>query len=102
MTARRYANYSQARSLIDAIDDGRIGAGPLTFLRDVSEAMLLSRDASRDALEDQLDEVASVLKELVETDSLGVETAGRLWRVILASGPPGRARADEVPVSGGS
>jgi hypothetical protein len=31
-----------------------------------------------------------------------VETAGRLWRVILASGPPGRARADEVPVSGSS
>jgi hypothetical protein len=87
--------------LIDAIDEGRIGARPLTVLRDVSEAMLLARDASRATLEGELDEVASVLKELIETDALGVETAGRLWRVILASGPPGPARADEVSVSDG-
>lgn len=96
MTSRRYSNYLHARSLITAIDDGRIEPRPLAVLREVSEAMLLSREASRDALEDELDQVARELTRLIEAELIGVETGSRLWRVILASGPPGGSRGDEV------
>jgi hypothetical protein len=94
VTARRYANYAQAQSLIEAIDDGSVGPRPLAVLREASEAMLLSREASRDSLEGDLDRVANELKRLVDAEALGTETAVRLWRVILATGPPGRPRTD--------
>jgi hypothetical protein len=55
----------------------------------MAEALLLSRSETRDLHEGELDRVAGVLHDLVDVDVAGVETAVRLWRALLATGPPG-------------
>ena len=89
MTARRYSNYREACSLIDELEWA--GAGPATveLLREMSETLLLSRARTRDVHEGELDRVAGVLHDLVELEVAGVETAVRLWRTLLATGPAG-------------
>jgi hypothetical protein len=91
VTSRRYSNYRQARSLIDELE--RSGAGPtaVASLGEMAETLLLSRSKTRDVHEGELDRVAGVLHDLVELEVAGVETAVRLWRTLLATGPPAGA-----------
>jgi hypothetical protein len=89
VTSRRYANYTQALALIRALDDAGAGRDPIAQLLETAEALLLLRARTRTSLEPQLEMVASLLRDLVEREIAGVETATRLWRALLAAGPPG-------------
>jgi hypothetical protein len=87
MTSRRYSNYRHASALIDELESSGGGPHAIGLLRDTAEALLLSRSATRDPHEGELDRAAGVLRDLVDVDVAGVETAVRLWRTLLATGP---------------
>jgi hypothetical protein len=91
VTSRRYSNYREACALIDELEWSGAGPASLALLREMTETLLLSRAETRDVHEGELDRVAGLLHDLVELEVAGVETAVRLWRTLLATGPPGGA-----------
>lgn len=96
MTARRFRDYRRAVSTIDLLDEQRIGARPVAVLRDAAESLLLSREASQDELGDDLDELAGTLTTLTSTGAIDLDTATRLWRLILACGPPPHGKGRDL------
>ena len=60
----------------------------------MAEGLFLSRKASREELPDELDEIAATLRQLTTSGTVEVDTATRLWRLMLASGPPESGPAD--------
>ncbi len=101
MTTRRYANYRRALELISAIGEPESRDAPPKSLRELSEEFLLSRAASIADLEDETDALAATLTHMNREGSIGVETATRLWRVILACGPPDGVPMTDFPKGGG-
>jgi hypothetical protein len=96
VTSRRYRDYRKALSLIGLLDEERVGARPIAVLRDAAERMLLSRSAAQEDLADDLDELAGTLTALRSSGAIDVDTATRLWRLILACGPPRRGKGRDM------
>ena len=84
--------------MIALLDEERVGARPLAVLRDAAESLLLSREPSQDELSDELDELAGTLTALTSVAAIDVDTATRLWRLILACGPPRHGRGRHLVV----
>jgi len=100
MTTRRYANYRRALELIAAIGEPGSPDAPPKSLRELSEEFLLSRAASIADLEDETDDLATTLTHMTRAGMVGVETATRLWRIILACGPPDGVPSTDFPGHG--
>jgi hypothetical protein len=82
--------------MIGLLDEERIGEHPVAVLRDAAEGMLLSREASQDELADDLDEIAGTLTALRSNGAIDVDGATRLWRLILACGPPRHGKGRDL------
>ena len=97
MTTRRYANYRRAVELISAIGESESPSSPTRSLHELAEELLLSRAESIADLEDETDALAATLTHMNRAGAIGVETATRLWRMILACGPPQGVPTTDFP-----
>lgn len=96
MTPRRYRDYRRALAVIGVLDEDRVGARPVAVLRDAAENLLLNRSAWQEDLADDLDEIAGTLTALRSSGAVDIDTATRLWRMILACGPPRRGKGRDM------
>jgi hypothetical protein len=87
VTTERYLEYRRARRVITGLHYVSVGPEPIETLSGLAEGMLLNRAASQEEIAGEIEEIAATLRQLTTGGKIDVDTAGELWRAIIACGP---------------
>jgi hypothetical protein len=87
MNAERYTQYGRALTLIDALEETAAAVPGCEVLRELAQAMLLSRAATLEEVEDVSINAAVALTQMTSRGALERDTAAEIWQAICGCGP---------------
>ena len=90
MDHRRYRAYRRVCDLLDSSEAAAVGDDERELIRDMAEAMLLTRSADADDLEEVSNSACAALKDLTARGDLSRPAASDLWEGICMAGPEPR------------
>jgi hypothetical protein len=87
VNAERYTQYGRALTLIDALEETADAVPGCEILRELAQAMLLTRAATLEEVEDVSTHAALALTQMTTRGAVDRDAAAEIWDAICACGP---------------